>query len=367
MDNSKNLVAPFTRRHARAGGHAARLAMLAALLSAPVLVVPAAALAEVSVGITIAPPALPVYTQPVAPAPGYIWTPGYWAWGPDGYYWVDGAWLLPPTVGMLWTPGWWGWSGGYYRWHPGYWGPQVGFYGGIDYGFGYFGDGYVGGNWRGDHFYYNRAVTNVNITNVRNVYVDKTVIHHTRNDRVSYNGGKGGRQAAPSTEQRAYAERRHQALPPMTAERRDAAPSHGAQRPNAPLANQRPDTQRSRLDSPSRQEAAPRQTGRPQTAPDRAVAPRPANPGPSMNEERGGRPQQGRPSEAPRAAQPFREAPERPRMEARPAAPERPRMDARPQEFRPPRAEAPARHERQGAERPERRGEGHSRQGRDDR
>ena len=24
--------------------------------------------------------------------PGLIWTPGYWAYGDDGYYWVPGAW-----------------------------------------------------------------------------------------------------------------------------------------------------------------------------------------------------------------------------------------------------------------------------------
>jgi len=35
-----------------------------------------------------------------------------------------------------------------------YWGPVVGFYGGINYGFGYFGRGYEGGRWEHDHFYY---------------------------------------------------------------------------------------------------------------------------------------------------------------------------------------------------------------------
>ena len=28
------------------------------------------------------------------PGPGYIWTPGYWAYDPaDGYYWVPGTWV----------------------------------------------------------------------------------------------------------------------------------------------------------------------------------------------------------------------------------------------------------------------------------
>ncbi|MGO9515714.1 MAG: hypothetical protein ACLPND_01585 [Candidatus Korobacteraceae bacterium] len=33
--------------------------------------------AQVGVAITVAPPALPVYEQPVCPGDGYIWTPGY--------------------------------------------------------------------------------------------------------------------------------------------------------------------------------------------------------------------------------------------------------------------------------------------------
>jgi len=73
------------------------------------------------VSITIAPPVLPVYVQPALPGPGYIWTPGYWAYGDDGYYWVPGTWVLPPAVGVLWTPGYWGWHDGIYAWNAGYW------------------------------------------------------------------------------------------------------------------------------------------------------------------------------------------------------------------------------------------------------
>ena len=52
--------------------------------------------AAVGVSISIAPPVLPVYEQPLCPGPGYIWTPGYWAYGEDDYYWVPGTWVLPP-------------------------------------------------------------------------------------------------------------------------------------------------------------------------------------------------------------------------------------------------------------------------------
>ncbi len=102
-----------------------------------------------------APPPLPTYDQPPAPGDGYIWTPGYWAFGPAGYYWVPGAWVLAPYDGALWTPGYWGYADTGYFWNAGYWGPFVGFYGGINYGFGYFGSGFWGGRWRDHHFWYN--------------------------------------------------------------------------------------------------------------------------------------------------------------------------------------------------------------------
>ena len=102
--------------------------------------------------------------------PGYIWTPGYWAYGPEGYYWVPGTWVLAPYVGALWTPGYWGWGSGASFGTPGTGGPHVGFYGGVNYGFGYIGVGYHGGYWNGGVFNYNSAVTNVNVTNIHNTY-----------------------------------------------------------------------------------------------------------------------------------------------------------------------------------------------------
>src|ERR1700756_5170189 len=131
---------------------------------------PAQVAVEFSVG--FAPPPLPVYEQPICPGERYIWTPGYWAWDDDDqdYYWVPGTWVEAPEVGYLWTPGYWAWNGNGYIFHDGYWGPHVGFYGGINYGYGYFGEGYEGGRWDNRRFYYNQSVSNVNVTNVRNVY-----------------------------------------------------------------------------------------------------------------------------------------------------------------------------------------------------
>jgi hypothetical protein len=72
------------------------------------------------------------------------------------------VWVPAPYEGALWTPGYWNFYGGHYLWHQGYWGRHVGFYGGVDYGFGYGGTGYYGGYWNGSHFYYNTAVSRVN-------------------------------------------------------------------------------------------------------------------------------------------------------------------------------------------------------------
>jgi len=119
-----------------------------------------------------APPPLPEYDQPPAPGDGFIWTPGYWAFGPSGYYWVPGAWVAPPYDGALWTPGYWGYEPTGYFWNAGYWGPVVGFYGGINYGFGYFGLGFYGGCWRDHRFWYNREYSHVGGF-VHNVYSER--------------------------------------------------------------------------------------------------------------------------------------------------------------------------------------------------
>ena len=160
-----------------------------------------------------APPPLPDYEQPPCPEDGYLWTPGYWGWTGGGYYWVPGTWVQPPRVGVLWTPGYWGFAGGIYAFHAGYWGPHVGFYGGVNYGFGYVGTGFAGGVWVGNHYSYNRAVTNINVTVVHNTY-NTTVINHVTN-KVSYNGGSGGIAAAPTPQERQFEHEQHVPATPM--------------------------------------------------------------------------------------------------------------------------------------------------------
>ena len=172
------------------------------------------ATAAVGVSVTVAPPALPIYVQPPCPADGYIWVPGYWAWGDGDYYWVPGTWVLAPEPGLLWTPGYWAWEGVQFVFHDGYWAPHVGFYGGINYGFGYGGMGFEGGYWHSGRFYYNRAIANVSESSVQNIYT-KTVIHNTINV-ISYNGGSGGTTARPTTAELRAATERH--VPPVAAQ-----------------------------------------------------------------------------------------------------------------------------------------------------
>ena len=179
------------------------------LLTLIVALVPASSFAGVFISVGFAPPILPVYDQPPCPEPGLMWNPGYWAYGPDGYYWVPGTWVPVPYEGALWTPPYWGWSGGLYVFHTGYWGPHVGYYGGVNYGFGYMGIGFVGGMWRGHDFVYNTAVVHVNERFVHTTYVDRTIVERNTivNDRhVAYSGGPGGIRHDPMPEER-FAER----------------------------------------------------------------------------------------------------------------------------------------------------------------
>jgi WXXGXW repeat (2 copies) len=179
-----------------------------------VLALPAAAQAQViCTGNATPPPELPVYDQPPIPGPGYIWTPGYWGGGPSGYFWVPGTWVQPPSVGLLWTPGYWGWRDGIYVWNAGYWGPHIGFYGGVNYGFGYSGVGFEGGRWVNGVFAYNRIVNNFGGVTITNVY-EKTVVVAPGASRVSFNGGSGGITLRATPEEEAAAHEQHVAAIP---------------------------------------------------------------------------------------------------------------------------------------------------------
>lgn len=190
----------------RPTGFLSKLLFGAALALPMTLTLPQAS-AAIFVSVNIAPPALPVTTQPLCPGAGYLWTPGYWAYGAEGYFWVPGVWVQPPAAGLLWTPAWWGFENSAYVFHPGYWGPHVGFYGGINYGFGYTGVGFSGGEWRGGSFFYNSAVANIDLDHVSTVYSRNiAIVNHST---TAFNGGRGGIQSHPNSFELAAVHEQH--------------------------------------------------------------------------------------------------------------------------------------------------------------
>jgi hypothetical protein len=168
-----------------------------------------------------APPPIPAEDVPPCPEPDYIWNPGYWSWGPSGYFWVPGTWVPAPAVGLLWTPGYWAFVNGAYVFNAGYWGTTVGFYGGINYGGGYGGDGFVGGHWEGGHVSYNTAVVAVNTNMIHHTYADASVASRGGGmsaQRVSYSGGPGGARSTQTARERAAALQPHVHPTPLQAQ-----------------------------------------------------------------------------------------------------------------------------------------------------
>src|SRR5208337_1724227 len=148
------------------------------LFAVMLMALSAASFAQIGISVAFGPPALPIYEQPICPGVGFIWTPGYWGWGGNAFFF-----------------------------HEGYWGPHVGYYGGINYGFGYGGHGYEGGRWENNHFYYNTSVNRINNENIHNTY--NTRVEYNSGNRVSYNGGNGGINERPSSQEGTYDKERH--------------------------------------------------------------------------------------------------------------------------------------------------------------
>jgi WXXGXW repeat (2 copies) len=180
--------------------------------AAPVGVFVAPAQAQiVDINAPVAPPPLPLYAQPPIPGVGYLWIPGRWAWDGTEYYWAPGYWEEPPYADLYWTPGYWAWNDADngYIYNAGYWGPTVGYYGGINYGFGYSGQGYQGGYWRNHRFFYNQAANNLGGAHIPDAYSQPIP---PATNHVAYNGGKGGTTVKPTPDQIATSHEHH--IPP---------------------------------------------------------------------------------------------------------------------------------------------------------
>lgn len=311
--------------------------------------------AGVFISVGFAPPILPVYVQPPCPEPNLMWVPGYWAYGPDGYYWVPGAWVPAPYEGALWTPPYWGYEGAVYVFHPGYWGWHVGYYGGVNYGFGYFGRGFVGGRWHDRDFEYNRAVMHVNETVIHTTYIDRTVIHDheiVRDSRVSYNGGPGGIRYQASPQERVAMREQHLAPTQAQQEHVMQARSNRAAYFNAnhgrpqqvaagrPLAPQRVAPPAARQENGIRQQQPAMQNQRQQPQRPAPQYQRPEQQRPQYQQRPQPQYQEGRQPQYQQRQQPQNQQQrpqyQRPEPQSRPAPESRPRTEQRPrQEPRP--------------------------------
>ena len=194
-------------------------------------------------------------TQPPPPADGYIWSARLLEPEPQrlllgaGRLGAGAVYRRAVDAGLL------GFRGRHLSVARRLLGPHIGFYGGINYGFGYIGIGFVGGYWNHDRYFYNRAVTNVNVTHITNVYTHNVVVNNIDNRRISYNGGPNGiRRIADPREAAALKS-------PHPAHRRAASTSRA--RP-APIAGSSSSTTRAARRAPSWS-----------TAPGRAPAPGP--------------------------------------------------------------------------------------------
>lgn len=95
--------------------------VLSMLVAASAAAVPA--YAQISVNISIAPPAVRYEPVPVM-APGYVWASGYWAWHNDRYVWVRGRTMVQRS-GYRWEPDHWEHRGNAYYQQPGRWAPDA--------------------------------------------------------------------------------------------------------------------------------------------------------------------------------------------------------------------------------------------------
>ena len=117
-----------------------------------------------------------------------------------------------------------------YAFHDGYWGDSVGYYGGVNYGFGFGGVGFAGGEWRGHDFAYNTAVVHVDERIVHVTFVDENVVRIgivSNPNQIAYNGGPSGIQHSATAEEQTASRETHVA--PTTVQTQHAKDGRGRQ------------------------------------------------------------------------------------------------------------------------------------------
>ena len=78
--------------------------ILQTLAISALLLAPATAGAQVSIGIRIGEPPPPrVYRVPARPGPEFMWVEGYWYPVGPRYVWHEGYWTRPPYEGAYWV------------------------------------------------------------------------------------------------------------------------------------------------------------------------------------------------------------------------------------------------------------------------
>lgn len=93
----------------------------AALFTLALLTASLAISANVGFSVSLTPPAPVVETVPPPPAPGTVWTPGYWSWNGAKYVWVPGQYVVAPFPDAIWIGGRWVPRGGHWTWVDGHW------------------------------------------------------------------------------------------------------------------------------------------------------------------------------------------------------------------------------------------------------
>ena len=93
--------------------------ILGVALASVLFTMPVAVSAQVSIGVSIAPPA-PQYEVLPPPRAGWVWVPGAWRWTGGRYVWAGGRWVVA-RPGYRWVAAGWVHRGDRWYYREGVW------------------------------------------------------------------------------------------------------------------------------------------------------------------------------------------------------------------------------------------------------